>query len=346
MALIMKRMWPLARCCACQSAHLSKVRPGRRAFSSASVFREDDSTTKPTSQEGSQTSHQAGPSSNSKRLVQSSVADTKAAVNRFAEELDPGERAEFDGLSLDDKIQYKREYEEDEAQMQALWNSPEVQSQINSTLSNAVNDYEDEEVPPTKIPRSKFGFMAEGEEDMEGTGPDDEFKQDDLSSLGHGNLDLQRDIREYARIAAWEMPLLSRTGYTICCQCNMMLTTAPEHAKPFHPPGKDRPLRFRYTTYLGEQHPAQRKVVVEFCIQDIPDLTDVQRRKLIKLVGARYNPETDIVKMSCESFEAQAQNKRYLGDVINTLLKEARVCHRIFLQATPIALIYPLLLLP
>lgn len=91
------------------------------------------------------------------------------------------------------------------------------------------------------------------------------------------------------------------------------------------PPDKHTPLRFRYTTYMGEQHPAERKVVVEFCTQDMPNLTDSQREKLIKLVGVRYNPETDIVKMSCEMFETQAQNKRYLGDLVDTLLKEARV---------------------
>ena len=76
---------------------------------------------------------------------------------------------------------------------------------------------------------------------------------------------------------------------------------------------------------MGEQHPAEKKVVVEFCVQDMPNLTDLQRDKLIKLVGVRYNPETDIVKMSCEMFETQAQNKRYLGDLVNTLLREAQV---------------------
>lgn len=96
-------------------------------------------------------------------------------------------------------------------------------------------------------------------------------------------------------------------------------------AKPFVPPTPDMPLRFRYTTYMGEQHPAEKKVVLEFCIADMPDLTQLQRGKLRKLVGVRYNPETDIVKMSCEMFESQAQNKRYLGDRVDELLKEARV---------------------
>ncbi len=76
---------------------------------------------------------------------------------------------------------------------------------------------------------------------------------------------------------------------------------------------------------MGEQHPAEKKIVLEFTPADLPNLTEIQRDKLRKLVGVRYNPETDIVKMSCEMFETQAQNKRYLGDLVDKLLEEARV---------------------
>lgn len=75
---------------------------------------------------------------------------------------------------------------------------------------------------------------------------------------------------------------------------------------------------------MGESHPAARKVVVQFCTRDIASLTEPQRIKLIKLVGVRYNPDTDVVKMSCEKFENPAQNKRYLGDMVDKLVKEAQ----------------------
>ena len=97
-----------------------------------------------------------------------------------------------------------------------------------------------------------------------------------------------------------------------------------ELVKPFKPPNSSQPLRFRYTTYLGEQHPASSKVVVEFCPSDMTDLTQIQRDKLIKLCGARYNPSSEIVRLNCESFPNQAQNKRYLADRVNKLLAEAR----------------------
>lgn len=75
---------------------------------------------------------------------------------------------------------------------------------------------------------------------------------------------------------------------------------------------------------MGEAHPAAKKVVVQFCTHDLRSLTEPQRIKFIKLVGVRYNPDTDVVKMSCEKFEEPAQNKRYLGDLVERLIKEAQ----------------------
>lgn len=128
----------------------------------------------------------------------------------------------------------------------------------------------------------------------------------DIPSQAHADIETHREIRSLARKAAWEMPLLGSLS------------------KPFTPPAQSQPLRWRYTTYMGEQHPASKKVVVEFAPADLPELTDAQRLKLIKLAGARWNPHKEIVRMSCESFEHQAQNKRFLGDTIAKLLKEAR----------------------
>lgn len=96
------------------------------------------------------------------------------------------------------------------------------------------------------------------------------------------------------------------------------------YAQPFEPPTKSQTLRFRYTTYMGDKHPAEPKVVMEFTVADL-NLSPVSSRKLIKLVGPRYNPVKGLVKLSCEMFETQAQNKRYLGDLLDKLLAEANV---------------------
>jgi hypothetical protein len=63
-------------------------------------------------------------------------------------------------------------------------------------------------LPPVEVERFVPGFIAEGEDDAEEIGPDDEFKYDDIPSIGHGYLEQHREMREYARIIAWEMPLL------------------------------------------------------------------------------------------------------------------------------------------
>lgn len=38
---------------------------------------------------------------------------------------------------------------------------------------------------------------------------EDDFEEDDITSMGHAKLEEHREMREYARIAVWEMPLLS-----------------------------------------------------------------------------------------------------------------------------------------
>ncbi|KAG0129017.1 mitochondrial ribosomal subunit protein-domain-containing protein [Tuber indicum] len=133
-----------------------------------------------------------------------------------------------------------------------------------------------------------------------------DWEGDDFTSSGHSELLRHREARSYARLAMYEMPLLSRLS------------------KPFRPPSRAEVLRFRYTTYFGEAHPAESKVVVEFAPRDLVSLTAAQRGKLVKMVGARFDPERGVVKMSCEMFELQAQNKRYLSDLVDRLILEAK----------------------
>ncbi|EHL00067.1 putative 37S ribosomal protein S24, mitochondrial [Glarea lozoyensis 74030] len=163
-------------------------------------------------------------------------------------------------------------------------------------------------IPDLPVSRKKLKetFLNLGEQEAFEDGGFMEDEEDDISTLAHGELEQHREWRHYARLEAWEMPLLSKL------------------AKPFELPTKRMPLRFRYTTYMGEQHPAEKKVVLEFSPADMPDLTPVQTDKLRKLLGPRYNPEKDTVRMSCEMYETQAQNKRYLGDTVDALLAEAR----------------------
>lgn len=158
--------------------------------------------------------------------------------------------------------------------------------------------------------------MAMGEEDAENIGPDPEYEGDDVTSLGHGELEQHREMREYARLCVWELPLLFER-----------YVEGKQREAGFEPPPQHHVLRFRYTSYMGEQHPAAKKIVVEWTTRDVAreaGLSEAQRVKLVKLVGVRYNPDTDLVKMSSERFETAAQNKRYLGDLVEKLIREAK----------------------
>lgn len=96
-----------------------------------------------------------------------------------------------------------------------------------------------------------------------------------------------------------------------------------ELAKPFEPPTEKQLLRWRYTTYFGDSHPAEKKVVVQFAPDDL-GLTPMQADKLKKLAGPRFNPENELIKMSCESYPHQAQNKRYLSNLVDDMIAAAK----------------------
>lgn len=202
-----------------------------------------------------------------------------------------------------------------------------------ATLSSASNTAER---IPKKYRTGQYEFWNEGEDDPDYISEevlDEEFNEDDILSGAHGKLEEHREMREYARLAIYDMPLLSSKDFLDFLNHSLAFNVAnymascletTEFAKPFEPPTRATPLRWRYTSYLGEFHPAEKKVVVEFCPEDF-GLTEVQVSKLKKLAGPRYNPEKGTIKMSCENFEHAAQNKRYLGDLAMKLIAEAKV---------------------
>ncbi|KAK6355935.1 37S ribosomal protein S24, mitochondrial [Orbilia javanica] len=149
------------------------------------------------------------------------------------------------------------------------------------------------------LPNSKH------EDDDETDPPFWTWNSTDMSSMAHDELEEHREARKYARLAVYDMPRLSR------------------YVKPFKVPTAAEVLRFRYTTHMGVPHPTDKKVVMECCPEDL-GLTRVQTDKLIKLCGARYNPTSKLLKFSCEMFEHQHQNKRWLSELMDKLIIEAK----------------------
>lgn len=67
--------------------------------------------------------------------------------------------------------------------------------------------------PRGKKPKQTFMNMGEPEP-FEDDFPEEE--EDDISTIGHQELEHHREMREYARLAAWEMPLLASMDVRSC----------------------------------------------------------------------------------------------------------------------------------
>ncbi|KAJ5961704.1 hypothetical protein N7501_006645 [Penicillium viridicatum] len=218
------------------------------------------------------------------------------------------QRSMYDMMSPEDRAAF----DEENTRMVAEFNNPQKRAAAFEEIEQTVLQIDKEEdLRFEDIRPRRPGFWAEDEPDeLVNTleDGDEEINDDEITSLAHAEMELHREMREYARITAWDMPMLSKL------------------AKPFTLPPQTHILRFRYTTYMGEQHPAEPKVVVELASQDLTPkyLTEAQRQTFLKLAGTRYNPQTDIIRMSSERFGSRAQNKRYLADVVNSMIKEAK----------------------
>ncbi|ROT35642.1 37S ribosomal protein S24 [Sodiomyces alkalinus F11] len=211
----------------------------------------------------------------------------------------------FEDLSPEQLKTLEEIVREGSAEGEALTLTKFLESEEPELRAGHSSDPEDKVITArAKINRRSFWY-DEDDPDTITEDVGDEFDENDITSMAHGKLDEIREYRHYARVAVWEMPLLAKL------------------AKPFEPPTSDQVLRFRYTTYMGESHPAEKKVVVQFSPSDL-DLTPVQREKLRKLAGPRLNPQKDIIKMSCESFDHAAQNKRYLSELVDKLVAAAK----------------------
>ncbi|KAJ5206187.1 hypothetical protein N7491_003193 [Penicillium cf. griseofulvum] len=218
------------------------------------------------------------------------------------------QRSMYDMMSPEERAAF----DEENTRMVAEFNDPEKRAAAFEQLEKSILQIDKEEdLRFEEIRPRRAGFWAEDEPDelvniLEDG--DEEINDDEITSMAHAEMELHREMREYARLTAWDMPMLSKL------------------AKPFTLPPPTHILRFRYTTYMGEQHPAEPKVVVELASQDLTPkyLTEAQRQTFLKLAGVRYNPQTDIIRMSSEKFGSRAQNKRYLTDVVNSMIKEAK----------------------
>ena len=132
------------------------------------------------------------------------------------------------------------------------------------------------------------------------------FLFDELPSQAQTLVQQHREQRFYNRLAAYELPKL--------------VQYRQEYRRPSP---KTNPVTYRYTTYIGEDHPNSRKVVLSLKTKDL-GLTEKEVHKFRLLARTRYDHTTDIFKMSTDRHPEAAQNARYLSDVLQRLIKEAK----------------------
>jgi len=163
-------------------------------------------------------------SSNSIRRAEGdkNEASTDAAAEAGSDSAPYFNRAFFKQLTRDDQAEYRTLDPEDrrkaEQVKQALDEEFARDSRSNNDLENTISRYaydieQEFPDPPQERERINHGFFSMGE--REDLGPDDVFNEDDITSDAHRELEQVREIREYARLAGWEMPLLASTCCTI-----------------------------------------------------------------------------------------------------------------------------------
>jgi small subunit ribosomal protein S35 len=87
---------------------------------------------------------------------------------------------------------------------------PRNEAQKLEDRTRTISDLSAELRRPAMAKRKSFWHDEETDTDLitNEIGEDD-FEEDDMMAMGHAKLEEHREFREYARIAVWEMPLLS-----------------------------------------------------------------------------------------------------------------------------------------
>ncbi len=130
------------------------------------------------------------------------------------EDFTPDERADYELLSKSEQAEHLADINE---QIEAF-ESPEVETEIDASV-DIVNREVDQEVGQPvgflnyRAKGPELGFWGDDEDDEFGIVDDDDedLNEEDITSVAHSELEVHREMREYARIVAWDMPLLQST---------------------------------------------------------------------------------------------------------------------------------------
>lgn len=122
--------------------------------------------------------------------------------------LSKSDRSMYDLLSPEERA----EFDAENRRAVADFNDLEKRAAVFAELEKSVNQIDKEHDIRFEDVRDKSrGFWAEDESDELALveDGDEEINDDEITSTAHAQMELQRELREYARITAWDMPMLS-----------------------------------------------------------------------------------------------------------------------------------------
>ena len=79
--------------------------------------------------------------------------------------------------------------------------------------------------------------------------------------------------------------------------------------------------RFALPPYVS---PGEHRVTVKVALSAIPFENDTEKEIFMEIVGSRYNPKKGDLQLSSEKFASRIENKRYLVDMIEKIVSNAK----------------------
>lgn len=134
--------------------------------------------------------------------------DYPSAPEYSPENLDQETRSMYDLLSPEDRSAFDQENHDKVAR----WNDPVQRAAMFRELDQSVQQIDREaDLRFEEVKTRQTGFWAQDEPDEFGhvEDGDEEINDDEMTSMAHAEVELHREMREYARITAWDMPMLS-----------------------------------------------------------------------------------------------------------------------------------------
>jgi hypothetical protein len=144
-----------------------------------------------------------------------SSRETRIFENFSPEKLSIEEKAAYDLMSPEERAELEVEWD---AAVKEL-NDPDggMSKEIDNSMLELERDERDNPEPPDVEEKVQLGFWGEDEEDELAQVEDgDEGSDNVITSMAEAELELHREMRHYARIAAWDMPLLASMFIWIC----------------------------------------------------------------------------------------------------------------------------------